>query len=82
MSLDSRRALSVGDAIAVASLLAFILAWLAGWSFLLWWYEEEGNDVADLGLWDSSVLLGLAAFPSLWASGLVKRVVIGSWSTR
>lgn len=74
--------LSVGDAIAVAALLFFILAWLAGWSFLLWWYEEEGNDVADLGFWDSTILLALAWCPCIWASGLVKTIVAGKWSER
>lgn len=82
MNTASTRGLTLGDAITVVGLLAFILAWLTGWSFLLWWYEEEGNDVANLGFWDSILLLALAAYPSLWASGLVKRIVVGSWSTR
>lgn len=77
-----RKGLTAGDGIAVAVLLLFILGWLAGWSFLLWWYEEEGNDVSDLGTWDSAFLLLLAWMPSMWAANLVKHIVKGPWVTR
>lgn len=72
---EEGRPLSVGDALAVAALLLFIIAWLAGWSFLLWWWEEEGNDAADLGFWESMSLLALAYLPSMWAARLAKSII-------
>lgn len=67
---NTERSLTVGDAIAVAALLLFILGWLAIWGFGADWDEIKEFDGTE-----AVVALGIVFLPPLWAGALVSKVV-------
>lgn len=65
---DSR--LSVGEAVAIVALLAFIVGWI-----VLWTYDVEPQTLEDAGLWVTTVAVLVVGGPPMWAAGLVKRII-------